>query len=58
MKFLQKPSPFRLEFICRQGVFPPPTIFGDCSMLDIIFIAAGCALFAVAVVYTNVCERL
>jgi len=27
-------------------------------MLDVLFIAAGCALFAVAVVYTNVCERL
>ncbi len=28
------------------------------SMLDVIFIAAGCALVAVAIAYTYACERL
>jgi hypothetical protein len=31
---------------------------GDLSMLDIIFIAAGCAMVAVAIAYTHACDRL
>jgi hypothetical protein len=28
------------------------------SMLDVLFIAAGCALVAIAIAYTYACERL
>jgi hypothetical protein len=33
-------------------------LFGDFSMLDILFIAAGCAMVAVAIAYTYACDRL
>lgn len=32
--------------------------FGDLIMLDILFIAAGLAFFAVTLAYTHICERL
>jgi hypothetical protein len=33
-------------------------VFGDASMMDLILILAGAAMFAVGIAYTYACERL
>jgi hypothetical protein len=59
MRFLCPARPGSLAFLCDDGEsFRQPKHSHGTDMLDIIFVAAGLAFFAVGVAYTLLCDRL
>jgi hypothetical protein len=57
-----------MRFLCRGAVHPIAFLYlrdqtstpniGEANMLDVLFVAAGLAFFAVGLGYTLLCDRL